>query len=234
MTEFRWVLPMRAAAWEAGSTAPIYASVSTITPSTPTPSRVDRNRQPRRSRATSAVFRRKNLRGRIFESPLEGEERHAHGVTLLEEEWSGPPAAVPIFPSPRELRASPPSREILLGFRSAGPAPPPGSPAGPAPRLGSPLFRTFVLGFPLRPLAPPTQISLPALQELVHPARTDHRPQAVRLIMKDLEEPGTELFHQAFGRLASDPLIGIRQVPDQGRTVGGQAQSPDVERPTRR
>ena len=89
MLSFLAVLPIRAAAWEAGSCGPEYASVSTTTPSTTSSSTTERSRHPSSFLATSVVGRRKNSspRGAITSSPTP--ERHAQGVA-----FSGLTAAV--------------------------------------------------------------------------------------------------------------------------------------------
>ena len=52
-----WIIPARVAAWEAGSSGPAYASVSTIRPTARRPPTVETITRPRRWRATSPTGR---------------------------------------------------------------------------------------------------------------------------------------------------------------------------------
>lgn len=73
MAAFRRVRPTRAAAWEAGSEGPRYASTSTMTPSALLPSTVDTRRLPRSSGATSSAGRAKK---RSLGASFEGGSAH--------------------------------------------------------------------------------------------------------------------------------------------------------------
>ena len=64
MAALRAVRPVRVAAWDAGSSSPWYASVSTIIPEVSTPPTVETSRAPRSSRATTSTGRAKNAIGK--------------------------------------------------------------------------------------------------------------------------------------------------------------------------
>src|SRR5690554_5477242 len=203
MARLRGVTPARTAACEAGSSAPRYASASTITPTTRRSSTVDSMRVPRSARATAGT-------GAERSGTEPDGRRGSPGVVHRGSPVVSGPARSVVSATP----ATPSAAAVPIATASLLPLRPP---SGPRRR------RRATRRFGALDLRHPAGVVLaPRLDHALGPPGGHDRPHPVRLVLEHGEDLLAEVIHQELGRLLAHPPPGVGEVVEAGLVVGGK------------